>query len=320
MKTNQGQSLGLITRKLNANQRRMIKQLDISEKFRMVTNKKGKSSLILTYPKALGDELMKLMMCSLISLTIQKPIFKYRPIMCIKAFLFIGCTRLLDMYAQEMKYMKISTRALVHCFALIVQQYPFSSNHSIIQTLFEIFDNKGIPHDFIQSHMIHDNKLDTARLVSKIAELHDQWSNFWKYKSVKECIYCQIRLTTLKPITRRLETIREMDCCGLVCCSSCYNKLSLQQLIQCKACDTHLEFNKQTRKFDIEKDLDDLHSSCERNYFNKIQNHKLTGRQNLPWPQPGSSEYGELVRHNQTHIQQNYRMSRITTKSSVPLD
>ena len=305
-------ALSEITQKLNANQRRMVKKVGMSNKIRLFTNKKGKSFLIMTFPAILGKELMKFLISSLISLTIQQPVYTYRPLKCVRALLFIGCTTLIELYVTSLKSIKMSTKMLINCFSLILEQYPFHNNNIIINTFLEIFENKGIPFDFLESFLIHDNRLDSGKLLNEVQKLETEWSEFWKYKTVKSCLYCQLKLTSLTPITRRMEAIHQTECCKLPICASCYQGLTLQPLVQCKSCGTFLEFDKQNRKFVMESDLDTLHYAFERNFNHKIQNYTLTTRNDLPWVQPGTKEYGEYLKSEAERINQNYRMKRIT--------
>ena len=307
-----------IVQKLKSSQQRLIKDLGTSDRVKLHYSKRKRCSLILHYPKQMGQDLMKLLVSSLVSFCIIGPVWSYKPYRCIEALLYLGCKPLLEKYITNMPGLRITTKALTHCFTLIVKDYGFHYDSPITSTFFEMFDSKGIPHDFLETFLIHDNKFDINKFFLEIDNLNSQWQQFWQHKSIKFCIYCQLNLTTLKPITRRMEAIVQLVCCGLNVCRSCEEKLSLQPWIQCKSCETILYYNQNKGVFEKDVDENDLQMAVNVNYYRKIQNLPLTNRMDLPWPQSGTAEFGEYLKFNQDSIHQNYRVQKLTGTSTLP--
>ena len=83
----------------------------------------------------------------------------------------------------------------------------------------------------------------------------------------------------------------------------------------CRNCSTILEVDKVRQSFQIESEMNDLEHTSKCLWFTKVQNQQLTTRQDLPWAQPGRSEYGQFLLENSGSIHANYRMQHL---ASIP--
>lgn len=298
-----------ITRRIKSHERQNIKNLGVSDNVIFHSSKKGKTTLIIKYPEEHSYGLMLMLMICLIDFKIHRSFLSMNPHKCLKALIHVGCIPLLEIYVKELLTTSLSVKKLCTLFSIIVEFFGFHFNHTIVNSFLEKFDEQGIPFDFLESFLRYEQKIDTSRLIDKIETLNNEWDNFWKYKTVKHCIICKLDLLTLLPITRRLETVKEMPCCKLVICSSCFLKIFEIRNTQCPACNTIMEndiSSSDTAAIDI--DLDNLHYVTNRNFYYCVQNRPLTREAHLPWPQPGSVAYGELVQSQRHEILQNSRM------------
>ena len=77
-----------------------------------------------------------------------------------------------------MKELSISRAALVHCLNIIVKQYGFSFENSMMDILFDMLDQRGISKDFLKLYLKHDKKLDITKLIESVKSLPPGWSPF----------------------------------------------------------------------------------------------------------------------------------------------
>ena len=180
-----------IVQKLKSSQQRLVKELGTSDQVRLHYSKRKRCSLILHYPKQMSQDLMNLLVSSLVSFCIAKPVWSYKPYRCVEALLYLGCKPLLEKYITNMPGLRISTKALTHCFTFIIKDYGFHYDYPITSSFFEMFDSKGIPYDFLKSFLINDNNFDINNFFLEIYKLNSERQQFWQHKSIKFCVYCQ---------------------------------------------------------------------------------------------------------------------------------
>ena len=168
-----------ITRTITAEQCKMMKDLGLSDCITFHTSKKGKTTMILKFPsEPCHPTLMGGLLCSLVSFTIHESVFRFAPYKCIKAILHFGCMSFLELYVQHMKELSISRAALVHCLNIIVEQFGFSFENSMMDILFDMLDQRGVSKDFLKLYLKHDKKLDITKLIESVKSLPPGWSPF----------------------------------------------------------------------------------------------------------------------------------------------
>ena len=161
-----------ITLKITSKQRRMLKDLDLSDCIRFHNSKRGRTTLIVTFPsEPFRPTLMNGMLWSLVNFSIHKTVLTFKPSTCIKACLHFGCTPLLELYVPYMKELSMRRAALVHCFNIIVKHYGFSFENSMMDVFFDMLEQRGISKDFLKLYLKNDKEFDLTELIESVKSL-----------------------------------------------------------------------------------------------------------------------------------------------------
>ena len=76
-----------------------------------------------------------------------------------------------------MQEVDLTLRTLAICLHEIIKPYGFSYNLKIKEILFDKLNEKGIPHDYVESVLVYDNELNLTELLNKIEKLESNWTD-----------------------------------------------------------------------------------------------------------------------------------------------
>ena len=221
-KNNQGNQRKENKTKLTNQELKALKANCNINHFKVYRNKRGKVSLFWNCPSTFDLNTFTLVLNCLICFEIKPLIWDHSPNMIIKIMDYLECDDFGCMYITALMNRQTKINTMGKILKLMIKMFGFDSKNKMLTCLLEMMDNSlGYPQDLVEMYLNNNFTFQKEPFLDKLKQLHKQWKNFWKYRYLTNCIFCKLDLKFQKPVTRRMEVIREMPCCLSLCCSSC---------------------------------------------------------------------------------------------------
>lgn len=275
-------------------------------KFRKVGPKRR--IMLFSYPPTFQGQLVQLLMSSAVASVLHPDVFQHKFQDCLQVLHHMGMKNLATAYVHRFfeRALAYTIPSICTGVSFLIDFFGIDSKNSALKLTLSKLNGLGLTQTFIRTFLSDDRTLNLDLLLENVNFLESNWKTFWQYKSNTNCIFCDLNLKKLLPITTRRMAVRQMACCKSVCCRGCYNEFfrvnGTEPVTQCHRCQTFFCYYDEKVTFVKDGDQNVLHSAMLQNKIRASQNEWLSDKPdrhiNPPhWAmyQPGTMTYGAML-------------------------